>query len=108
MYTVTDCTALRTRGAHRTHAPRGMSTGATIEVTSRIEQVLLRILCSCMAISKVTAYRIYNNVHIVKLKRWGQMLRIIMYTMTLLFHTEIPVPPDVPLQIKNPPSAAAV
>ena len=25
----------------------------------------------------VTAYRIYNNVHIVKLKRWGQMLRII-------------------------------
>ena len=24
----------------------------------------------------VTAYRIYNNVHIVKLKRWGQMLRI--------------------------------
>ena len=25
----------------------------------------------------VTAYRIYNNVHIVKLTRWGQMLRII-------------------------------
>ena len=21
----------------------------------------------------VTAYRIYNNVHVVKLKRWGQM-----------------------------------
>ena len=66
-----------------------MSTGysaATVQSTtrcdiSRIEQVLyiaytVFVYGHIQSVG-VTAYRIYNNVHIVKLKRWGQMLRII-------------------------------
>ena len=56
-----------TRGVYRTHTLCGMSTGysaTTIDVTSlrmRIEQVLAaisRMLCSCMAISKVGSDRL--------------------------------------------------
>ena len=75
-----------TRDVHRTHTPCGMSTGysaATIDVTSlrmHIEQVLAAIsrtyavfVYGHIQSVGVTAYRIYNNVHVVKLKRWGQV-----------------------------------
>ena len=76
-----------TRGVHRTHTPRWTSTGqdacsaATIDVTSDAHRTgrLSRILCSCMAISKVWEWplTVYTTYYIVKLERWGQMLRII-------------------------------
>ena len=50
-----------TRGVHRTHTPRGMSTG-TVQLQSTTQRdisadahrtgAISRILCSCMAISK--------------------------------------------------------
>ena len=76
---VAECYQLNYRGIHRTHTPCRTSTGyisaATIDVTSLpmcIEQVLSRILCLCIQGVGVTTYRIYNNVHIVKLKRWAK------------------------------------
>ena len=81
--TINDCI---TRDVHRTHTPRGTSTGysaATIDVTSLpiASNKCYRVYCV-----RVWPYPrcgsdrlpyIYNNVHIVKLKRWGQTLRII-------------------------------
>ena len=91
---------LITRDVHRTHTPRGTSTGysaATIDVTSLpiASNKCYRVYCvrvwpypRCGSDREVReveggeeveggVYRIYNNVHIVKLKRWGQTLRII-------------------------------
>ena len=75
---------LETRVVHRTHTPCGTSTGysaATIDVASlpmSIEQVLSRILCSCMALAYghirgvgVTA-RVLFLMGLEATKRWSQ------------------------------------
>ena len=75
-----------TRDVHRTHTPRGTSTGysaATIDVTYLCRSHRTSAIAYTVFVYGhiqgvgVTTYRIYNNVHIVKLKRWGQTLRII-------------------------------
>ena len=72
------------RGVHRTHTPRRTSTGysaATIDMpvisadahrTGAIAYTVF--MYGHIQGVGVTAYRLYNNVHTVKLKRWGQML----------------------------------
>ena len=76
-------TAFLTRGVHRTHTPHWTSTGQDacynrrdISADAHRTVQLSRILCSCMAISKVWEWPL-TAYYIVKLERWGQMLRII-------------------------------
>ena len=80
------CSVL-TRGVHRTHTPRRTSTGysaATIDVTSLpiASNKCCRVYCVRVwphprCGSDRLPYIQQRAYYIVKLKRWGQMLRII-------------------------------
>ena len=70
-----------TRGAHRSHTPRGTSSAATIDVTS----LPRRCASNRPVLLHIATVFVYGHIqgvgvtayHNVKLKRWGQMLRMI-------------------------------
>ena len=79
-----------TRGVHRTHTPRGTSTGqdaAMISANAHRKGAAIAYTVHVFVYGHiqgvgVTTYRIY--VTIVKLERWGQTLRIIETTETIV------------------------